>query len=361
MRTLTYSTVTVNYPDQIVWLGDNNCINIVNTNSSSSARIGAKITITNPSTGNRKLLTYMSDLKNITFNISDTLRGLFSSNGSFTIRVDAYTTSDSHVYHTFNFTMNVLNGKSLPSKSHGVERTVYCYDSTEASGLDFFFPTSGRFIWGSHTTVVNAGISNINVSSYVTTEGTYRAQFISDDGIPSTEITSATNETVNSAVLNLTFTEPSGQILSQRAGDVWADTQGAVQPYYLNIERVAICDEFDAIEFRYTNTDGCRRYIAGRIIEQDFSSKQNDYYKSTYNVIYNNIAYAHKVENDNTLVVCFDDIKRNAFLSDIELSTDIEFKNYNGDWIPCILNSKIVKITDSDVQDYELEFTINKQ
>ena len=128
-------------PNSTIWVGDNCTISI----SDPIYSVGLKVNITNQSTNKTKELIYISEIKNLTLDISDTIRKLFVSGGtSFNVKVSCY--SGGFYTGQFGFNTYCLDGKTLTSRKHGSTRTVYVYSQDDLAKLGFVFSgTGGRW------------------------------------------------------------------------------------------------------------------------------------------------------------------------------------------------------------------------
>ena len=153
MRTTNIGTSAITYPNSVIWVGDNTMISI----SDDWYPVGLKINITNQSTLKTKELIYISELKNLTLDISDTIRKLFVSGGtSFNVKVTVYT--DGFYTGQFGFNTYCLDGKTLTSRKHGSTRTVYVYSQDDLAKVQFLFSgTGGLNVNGHNMPVVGTG------------------------------------------------------------------------------------------------------------------------------------------------------------------------------------------------------------
>ena len=169
MRTTTVLTTQVTYPDSTVFVGDNIPISF----SDSIYPTGAEVSVTNMATMKTVDLVYISELKNLTLDLTDTVRRLHQVGGcSMNVKVKVY--SDKFYSGTFSFNIYTLDGKSLVHRQHGSTRTVYLYDPEDLTKVNLFFIGSGSFsAGGSSYPIIYSGRNSLNFSSWITSEGEY--------------------------------------------------------------------------------------------------------------------------------------------------------------------------------------------
>lgn len=359
MRNTTINnTVYVTYPNETIWLNDNNCIKIMSTDGS---KVGATITLTNLATTESKTLFYNSDLTYLVFILDDLLKNLY--NGGFSYGVNVVVYDDSVNVGYFSFELMCLNGKSFSNKAHGSTRTIYCYESDDLYKLQLYLPAAGTLTVNGTNFNVSAGYNALNLQNAITNYGEYMMCFTNGDSpITTTTITSVYPIYYNSATINLNFSGGSGAIptTDEKRGDVWYpkfDTSS----YCIRLIYTKICDDYNVMKFKYYDCDGLTRYLAGRIINENISANGSTYYNIDSSIVYKNIPHRFITENETVVKIAFVGIRRDSYFNEIILSDKIWFKNYDGEWCECIINSDNIEVDSNDDNDYEIEFTINKE
>ena len=362
MRSRTINGTEVIYPNSIVWNGDNTQISL----SNSTYNVGAQITVKNNATGKQKELIYASELKNLTFNLNDTLRSLFTYGGcTINVMVTVYTAG--YQNGSFGFNMNMLNGKTLPNRKHGSTRTVYVYDDDELASTQFLFSGYGTLTVNSTVLPVSgSGRRAFNLLPYINRSGEWWLCYKYGDKSPYDKETDTiqvlgVKEFSTSAVLSLQFdsrdTQPA--VKEIRGGDVWNDSQVNLADYCIRVVREDPCDDFDFFLVRYYDTDGCLRYLGGKIDSETTNSKQKNYYRPD-NSVYKNISRKHIEDFSGTLKVSYPELRRDSYWQDILLAEKIEFKNYDGEWTECSLATSKVTVKTQECDDVQIEYEIYK-
>lgn len=378
MRTTTVITSEVTYPNSTIWVGDNCTISI----SDPIYTVGLKVNITNQSTNKTKELIYISELKNLTLDISDTIRKLFVSGGtSFNIKVSVYT--DGFYVSQFGFNTYCLDGKTLTSRKHGSTRTIYIYSPEELAKVQFLFSgTGGLNVNGHNMPVVGTGRTSFNLKPYITHAGEYNLCYrygiktasvqhadsmqginrsgddVRTDVTSRVEITNVIPSTFSASVA-LQFSDIDSQpsVDEIKGGGVWNDEKVNLSDFCIRLVYENICDNFNVFQVRYFDTDGCMRYLAGKIDTETFNSKQKNYYHNDGSV-YRNISRKKIETASDTVKVKFADLMRNSYWSDILLADRIDFLNYSGAWVQCSIVTNKVSVNSDESDDVTLEFEL---
>lgn len=362
MRQKTINQTTTVYPNGTVWEGDNNTVTVSNPNYT----VGASITLTNTTTQESRQLIYVSELKNLTFSLNDTIRRLFTVGGctvnaSVTLYVNGFTEG------YFGFNMKVLDGKTLPHRSHGSTRTVYVYGDEDLASVQFVFAGAGTLtVGGTQLPVGGAGRRAFNLLPYVRTSGEHWACYrygnspFDKDTTTAVEIVGV-KSLATSGVLALNFSDISMQPVTDeiKGGGVWNDSEVNLADYCIRIVREEPCDGFDFFKLKYYDTDGCLRYLGGRIMSEDTSAGGTNY-TNVPNSVYRDLSRKHLTEANGTVKVAFGDLRRDSYYSDIFLAENVWFRNYGGEWIPCSLETSKTAVKSEEYSDLELEISLYK-
>lgn len=367
MRTTTVNTVTVTFPNSTVFTADNIFISL----SDATYPVGAEINVTNMSTLQTKTLVYVSELKNLTFDIGDTVRMLHREGGSsINVKVKVYT--DMFYTGTFAFNMQTLDGRSLPQRSHGSARTFYVYSPDELNKFHLFLVGTGALTvdGGNNIPVTAGGRNSFNFSSTVTAFGEHSlcyAMGVKGGGgsgesksYNNVEITNVEPSCFN-AVASLDFHDlqpaPTDPI---KGGGVWNDSREDLARFCMKLIYDEACTDFDFFELMYWDTDGCVRYLGGKLQSETTQSKQKNFVGVRQSV-YHDISQRHIEEASGTVKVAFSDLRRDSYYSDILLSPHVYFRNYNGDWLPCSIADSKITVKSEDYADLELNVELFKQ
>lgn len=352
MRQKTINGIEISYPNRSVFLGDSNIIAL----SSTMGNVGAEITIKDVASGNTKKHRYLSELNNITYDISDSFRQLYNDGLSFDVSVDLYLNGslDGHL----SFALDVSRGHTLPSRSHGSERTIYLYPCSDTNKLQLYFPASGTIRIGRSTYTARAGYNGIDISSEITDCGVYNLRYASSSRGAEVRIANVAPKTYDAKVY-LDFSDISGTAPQDSKQDIWNDSKGSNSDFNIKIVNNCFCGNENMLFLKYYNCDGNIRYLGGRIIEQKNEVEREAFYRMETQP-YRNIARSYLSGASSTVKLAFPGIARNAHIEDILRSDEIYFLNYNDEWMSCDIVSKDIVVKDYDTMDLELEICLNR-
>lgn len=328
MRThnITGTTIVIEYPDPIVWLGDNNIVSVHSSNTSDS--IGARITIQDPYL-NVQILDYYSETNKLVFLLNDTLKNLFSDNlSSWNVMVEAY--ANNSLASSFAFSIKVYRGKSFSDRSHASARVIYWNDREELKKVQLFTYEGGTATINGHNYTLTAGISSINLY----------------------------NESIGeTATIHITTTANQPSTPSY-LGDMWMNNITPSTSYDIKLKYIELCDGDAVMRLFYNDTDGCYRFIGGKITKEVDSSKGKNFYRIADK--YRNVPYRHTTENSKTLTVVFPYVDYLAYITDIMYCDNLYAVNYNGDLVPVTITTN--KLTSKDtINDYEVDVCISEE
>lgn len=357
MREITISNTNVSYPDQLTWLHDN--ISIVL--EASGYAVGAKIRVTNTATGQYRKLEHYSELERIVFPLNDTYLSLYSGTDEFNVTIDVY--EDGVIADSFGFTHKVYNGTSLPLRAHGSTRTVYAYDDGDLYKIQLLFPATGNLnINGVSFPITEVGIRGFDMRSVVNDNGTYPMCYAAGAKSDGTKIyiTNVKNITPFSAVAELEFETGSGDVPDEykQKGDIWADSKFTSETYCVNLVYEEACNDFNFFKVRYLDTDGCLRYLGGRIISDTTKASGDNYFRLDTDTVYRNISRKYISESSGTVKVGYTSLRRDSYWNDILLADKVEFQNFNGEWVECSVASDSVTVKSDESEDVTLEFQL---
>lgn len=368
MRQTTISNISLTYPDAITWLHDNITVTLQGT--LGSQKVGADITVTNTATGGVRKLRHLSELNTLVFPLNDSFMSLYSQNATYNVVVNVY--SGQWLVGTFGFDTDVLNGQTLPLRRHGSTRTIYAYSVDDLRKVQVLFPASGAFSVGGCSFVVPyEGIIGYDLRSCVTRVGEWSMCYDSqakdvepqgkDTGKAGVNIVSVNDITTTSAVAQLWFADTSGEIDpdSDKGGGIWNDEKFYMDAYCIRLIYDEPCEGgFDFFKVRYTDTDGCLRYLGGKIVEQSVGRDSENYYRLDADSVLRNISRKHTTSSNGTVKVGYDSLRRDSYWTDILLSDKVEFLNYNGDWVECSVVSDEVTVTSDESEDVTIEYEL---
>ena len=328
MRThnIVGTSIVITYPDPLIWLGDNNLVSVSSSNTND--KVGARVTVQNPQ-HDTLVLDYYSETNKLVFLLNDTLKNLFNDNlALWNVMVEAY--ANNSQASSFAFTIKVYRGKSFTDRSHASARVIYWNDRTELNKLQLFTYEGGTATINGHNYTLNAGITNLNLS----------------------------NETIGETATIHISTTANQPTTPMYLGDMWMNTLTPSTSYDITLKHISICDGFAAIRLFYNDTDGCLRFIGGKITKEVDAAKGKNYYRITDK--YRNVPYRMTNETSKTLTVAYADIDNLAYLTDIMYSEEVWAVNYNGELVPVTITTN--KLTSKDIiNDYEIDVCISEE
>ena len=141
---------------------------------------------------------------------------------------------------------------------------------------------------------------------------------------------------------------------SYNGGDIDQFVRDATSSYSVKLKKC--CVPSRAVWVRFTNTDGCSRYMACKPMsvadKMDGVNYRNDGIER-----YQSGRYVTSLQRTITLGVT--DVEYAEFLTDIRYADDVEYAySYSGDWQPCALDSFTYK-EDGGTHDATLKIIVN--
>lgn len=349
MRTSTISNTTTTYPERIAWLKDSNVIKLTSTDE-----VGAEVIITEPS-GDTHTLVYFSDTNSLMFILDDALKSLYKESLSpWNIQVKVY--EEGLLVDTLGFYMYVFDGKSFITRSHGSAKTIYVYNQDELSKLQIYSPSTGIATLDNWSGTVNTGITGLNLQSVIQSAGDYSLCVASSSAVPSSAVIIA-DESVNPTKSNLTVSIIAGYDPDTKTGgDVWGTK--TIFPMCYNIIYPEVCDGYDFIELMYVNTDGCYRYLGGKLLSETDDVKEEGWSTITTE-IYNANPSRWIQSSEKVIKVGFSDILKDSYSTDILYSDNIWLRTWDNEWRKVRLKTSSLTITNEEYQDFELELYVH--
>ncbi len=325
-QNISGSTISVEYPDNLVWLHDNNIIRVMSSVPSES--VGARVVVREP-TGSQLTLDYWSETNELVFLLNDTLKQLFGGSiSSWDILVQPYSFTTPQA--TFTFQMKVFYGKSFTDRSHGAATTIYWNDTSELAKLQIFSYEGGTATVKGNSYTLVAGITSLNIATLG----------IGDE------------EKMHITANNVLDTTPSN------LGSMWAGGIVDAEDYYITLKHVAVCSDYNSVRIYYNDTDGCYRWLAGKLKKETNNASGSNYGRITS--IYRNGAFKNIESTSKTITVGYQDIDNLAYVQDIMYADDVRMMNYNGELVPVSVNTK--KLSNEDFENsFEIEYLINSE
>jgi len=119
------------------------------------------------------------------------------------------------------------------------------------------------------------------------------------------------------------------------------------------------CSEYNFGEIAYTDLDGMRRYLGGKIISDTDDVKTESYINSSIE-IYKTLPNRYVATRTKTIKLAFIDIKKDAYPYDLMHSDAIQFKGMDGEWHSCSLKTQSLTRENEDYYDFEIEIIVNQ-
>lgn len=358
MRTYTNQNITLTFQESVVWLWDSNTITIESANTSD--KVGGEIIIRHPNGTETRTIRHISELSKITFVIDDALMALADDNiGQYTTQVNVY--NNGALVFTKSFAFQLLYGKSFTNQSHAMSRTAYIYDADELIKFQVYSPSSGVFSFEGNQTTLSRGLNQYNLSSLVTSYGTYDFCLQNSQVTPVAIISGDNYITPTSSKIYWTQTRSGHSNSStEKGGNVWRYDE-TIFPVCCRLIFEEPCRDNDFVELMYRDTDGCFRYLGGKLANSTDTVSGTSYTRLDYTNVFRNIPHKHTDSTKRTLKVGFIDIARNAYPQDILYSDEVFMRMYNGEWWPVTIGSDKIEIKSNDTQDIELEIIISEE
>ena len=346
--------LVIEYPNENVFLKDNNYIRL-STNISASVELTALQAYNFD--GISVVYSYSSPFKSLLFDLNNVLKSMYKDSP---IELNIVTTCTYIIagvrkQYNFNFTIKLIDGISFPDRTHST-RYIYIYNNDQLNNVELFFPTDGELTVGSDTLSIQKGLNTYDLSGYDFTIGKNVLGFTNQMAKPVLNIENFYPIEQSAFTVNMTYQSTDPFLTYTWLSDIYGGNKVYGGNYDIIVEMVENCGEND-IMFRYLDADGCRRYVMGKVVNQNETTKSNDLV--VVDDIYSNIAGYFTTDNTKDITVIFKDINHYAFIQDLFYSSTIEFQNTNGEWFNCKMKTTSLKTTDEIADDYEIQFTIN--
>lgn len=361
MKTITKNGITVTIPGEynglsgIVWLDDNNVVQITST----SAPIKCTIKLGRSLIGLNNLTTneYYSSVKTIRFNLNDNLKFLWDDM-SFNLLYLNISVEKGGVVTEFNARLSVYEGKSFIDKSHGGDEVIYIYNTDEMN-VKIYSPVIGEMVIGNTTSTLLSGINTFDVSTLLTNPGEYEISMRSALNYPPiANILGDEALTPTSSKIIFEAVEQSDPG-TKYGGSLWDKKQIFPKTYKIIYQEP--CDDFPFVEIRYVNTDGCMRYIGGKLLATENAFEPTSV---VYSGRYNEYRYSPEFinnKNSKVLKIGIDGILPGAEIEDIIYSNKVDIRGIDGNWHSCCLRTNTIQNNkNSGFDNFELEIIVSE-
>lgn len=281
MRQYTDTNMTVDYPEALMWLLDNNFVRCVNRNGAY------KISVRLDLTAGGIVTTYSntSEIGDITFRLTSYLRGLAPGTAiSALCDVTAFDSHGNPFAHAVKFDTKYVYGKTLQERHHGSEGVVVYERISDLQPLELLKPAG----WA----------GNI-----------YFGSMASSNSDPSPDIVSLPY--VSPGIVEVQYRSLTTPIYR---GDVWDETNAGIWA----VRCVQVCPPANGIKLTYYNTDGCKRYAIGEVMRKTMNAERKEYRRG--GVVYDEPPRSLVAGYAGTIDVGFRDVEPEQYLEDIMLS-----------------------------------------
>lgn len=350
MRQIGIGNFDIVYPSEILWLQDNNTIKV----TGNSSKIGCRIVITSPD-GKTNTLEYYSPINTLLFNIGDNINHLYDeSYPSTQWFIDIYLSNgDENWTEQFTFATTVIDGKSFSTKSHGSSSVIYFYGDPV---IQIFSPHDGKITINSYTFDIKTGINDIAPSlAGITGPGEYTLDLDNKSTYPPTAYILNTIP-ITPYSTKIVFDVIEQGVDSIPGGTLWNPEQ--IFPKHLTLKWEEKCSRDEVIIY-YRNTDGCIRYVSGKLIEETDTFSPTKHHGMDTSVYKYAPIYINN-SNSKILKIGFENIDPGFEFNDIIYSPWVKIKGIYED-VNCMLKTDSIKNEKNNGFDnFELEIIVSE-
>lgn len=316
MRNYTSSNVSADYPGPLVFSQDNNFMLFANLYGAYRMKVSVTIT----AGGGSATYTYTTQIGTLTVRLNQFLRSLpHGTAANISWQTDVFDGTNTYT-DTGNFKTKWLFGKTLQERHHGSETIVTWCDSGDLNNFEIYHPD--QFVCALN----NAG----NLSMVSGDESIIK----STPGQPT----------------KWTFTGTSPQDVVWR-GEIFDDhLQGK-----WSVEYRQVCPPRNGIKLVYYNTDGCKRYAIGQVVQKTMKAERMDYHRG--GSVYDEVPRSLVTGYEGTFKVLFSDVEPGQYLEDIMLSQLVT--TLRGTETIEVIPTTLQLVRDGKTKDIEITFKID--
>lgn len=287
MRTKSIGGCVVTYPDYLTYEGDNNIIMLTAGDS--------QLTILDVTVGDRRA-AYSSNGTEVAVEIGSML----TANGVYgSVSIEIYVSRSNPAYSTvFTEDFYYLRGRTLPTRYHG----------------------SGRRI------IVPYGVRTVEIPVMAEARVNNGSTYIDVDKatLEEVQVTAATTQ------ISVKYQSP------MYFGDI--DSVESVPEVLFDVVMMD-CVGDDEITIAWHDTDGCTRFVVGRILARRQSSEGIEYRNG--DDIVNSHARRHVVSVSEVLEVGIKGVTSDMYLGEITMSENVWILAQNGETVPVVVDGDI--------------------
>lgn len=312
--------INFGFPDEVCFVNDRNTITLGYMGIGSQT-VGAVLTLTNQQ-GETATLMYNSEQPNLTFNLFSTLKKMMHFDFYNVVTVTGAVMCGETSANITPFTLKCVDGRTLLSRQHNSERIIYYYDQSDLTGLQFLMREAGT------------------INSYPVQSGIIKQNLSYHNGDFSVTI-------VEGGVTHVVHVKK-----SSLGGGADYDTDCLSDTDEGGINEIS---DGGLFRVRYYNTDGCQRFLIGKITSRKRTVGLTDWRADD---LVRHTPNAMLTQTTDEITVGFPDIARESYAEDILYSPSVEYCNLNGEWMPCTISSKNIQLKEWDSNDIEITFRV---
>lgn len=298
--------ISMLYPDVCAFTNDRNTITLQYLGIGNNT-VGGAFTLTNQQ-GTAVNIAYNSEQKYLVFNLFSVLKKLINNDVYNVVTVTGSVVSGETATNIQPFTLNCIDGRTLHSRPHCSEKVIYYYDSDELNAVEILSLEGGTV--AGYT--VQAGINKFNLSH------------------------NTGNFTITQADGDMTRT------IQFIAAAIGGDTDFCIE-------------EGGIFRVRYLNTDGCIRFLQGKITSRKRSVADTEWRADN---LVRHTPNGMITQTTDEVTVGFPSVARESYAEDIMFSPYVEYMNIAGEWQPCVISSKSISLNDWKQNDMEITFKV---
>jgi len=300
--------VNFGFPDEVIFANDRNTITLQYIGAGDDT-VGAALTFTNQQ-GKTANLMYNSEQPYLLFNLFSTIKNLMGNENYTVVTVSGSVICGELSGNITPFVLKCVDGRTLHTRSHNTERIIYYYDRSDLEGFQFLMLDGGTINFSN----TQSGINKINLSN-----------------------------NLGDFVVNIVDGGTARSVMAKRV------EIGGESGYNTD------CGEGESVggllKVRYCNTDGCIRYLRGKITNRKRGVglsewRADDLIRHTPNAMI--------TSTTDEITVGFPSVERESYAEDILFSPIIEYLNLNNEWQPCVISSKTLNLKEWDTNDIEI-------
>lgn len=317
MRTYTSANITVTYPEQLVWLLDNNFMLCENMYGAYRMRVNATVTVG----GVHSVYDHTTEIGTLTFRWAPFLRGVPNgSNVGVVCSITTWDANDNQHSDVVKYTMDMRYGKTLQERHHCSESVVVYEKAPDLVNFEILKPAgwTGRVYFGANTYTYNSNDASVNLITYAS-PGDMTIKYSGLTGIYR------------------------GEIFNDGKDAIWS------------VRCLQVCPAKNGIKLTYYNTDGCKRYAIGEVLKKTMAAERKECRKG--GIVYDEPPRSLVTGYTGTIDVGFKDVEPGQYLEDIMLSPVVT--TARGTDTINVIPTTLQMVRDGETKDIIITFKID--